>query len=133
MQTRLGLCFVPSQVCVALVTWCLVSTLSQLGGESYHLPVPAPGFPECTARAPSQMCCVSPLGSWSLAATLLVDVNHPGSQEDLVSNWGPAHSLVEDAVSGAEIAPCLMALAVACLPLCLWQGDWLACSWLALL
>ena len=30
----------------------------------------------------------------------------------------PAHSLVEDAVSGAEIASCLPALAVACLPLC---------------
>ena len=41
-------------------------------------------------------------------------------QEDLVSNWGPARSLVEDADSGAEIAPRL--LAVACLPLCLWQG-----------
>ena len=29
---------------------------------------------------------MSPLGSWSLAATLLVDVNHPGSQEDLAGN-----------------------------------------------
>ena len=28
---------------------------------------------------------------------LLVDVNHPGSQEDVVSNWEPARSLVEDA------------------------------------
>ena len=37
--------------------------------------------------------------------TLLVDVNRPGSQEDLVSNWEPAHSLVEDAISVAEIAP----------------------------
>ena len=46
----------------------------------------------------------------------------PGSQEDLVSNWEPAHSLVEDAVSGALIAPCFPALAVACLPLCLWRG-----------
>ena len=48
--------------------------------------------------------------------TLLVDVNRPRSQEDLVSNWEPAHSLVEDAVSGAEFAPCLPALAVARLP-----------------
>ena len=47
---------------------------------------------------------MSPLGSSSLPATLLVDVNHPGSQENLVSNWEPARSLVEDAVSGAEIA-----------------------------
>ena len=29
--------------------------------------------------------------------TLLADVNHPGSQEDVVSNWEPAHSLMEDA------------------------------------
>ena len=35
-------------------------------------------------------CHVSPLGSWSQAATLLADVNHPGSQEDMVSNWVPA-------------------------------------------
>ena len=83
-------------------------------------PVPATQFPRCVARAPSQVCCVCPLGSCSLAATLLADVNHPGSQEDLVSNWEPAHSLVEDAISGAEIAPCLLALAVAHLLLCLW-------------
>ena len=56
-----------------------------------------------------------------MAGTLLVDVNHPGSQEDLVSNWEPAHNLVEDAVSGVEIAPCLPALAVACLQL--WPGG----------
>ena len=56
--------------------------------------------------------------------TLLADVNHPESQEDLVSNWKPAHSLVEDAISGAEIAtaPCLPALAVAHPPFCLWEG-----------
>ena len=60
--------------------------------------------------------------------TLLVDVNRPGSQEDLVNNWEPAHSLVEDAVSGAEIAPRLLALAVACLPFCLW----LALFWYSL-
>ena len=53
--------------------------------------------------------------------TLLVNVNCPGSQEDLVSNWEPARSLVEDAISGAEIAPHLQALAVARLTPCLWQ------------
>ena len=31
----------------------------------------------------------------------------------MVSNWEPAHSLVEDAISGAEFALCLLALAVA--------------------
>ena len=84
--------------------------------------VPAARISGCAAGVLSQMCHVSPLGSWSLAATLLPDVNRPGSQEELVSNWGPAHSLVEDAVSGAKITPCLPALAVTCLPCCLRQG-----------
>ena len=84
-------------------------------------------------RAPSQVCCVSPLGSWSPPVTLLTDVNRPGSQEDMVRNWEPAHSLVEDAVSGAKIAPCLLALAVARRPPCLWWGDGLVRSQLALL
>ena len=39
--------------------------------------------------------------------TLLVDVNHTESQEDVVSSWESAHSLVEDAA-----APCLPTLAV---------------------
>ena len=47
-----------------------------------------------------------------------MDINRPGSQEDLVSTWEPAHSLVEDAISGAKIASGLLALAVACLLLC---------------
>ena len=63
--------------------------------------------------------------------TLLADVHHPGSQEDLVSNWEPTHSLVKDAISGAEVAPCLPALAVACLTLCLLWGEQPVCSWLA--
>ena len=65
------------------------------------------------------MCCVSPLGSCSQAATLLVDVNRPGSQEDLFSNWEPVRNLVEGALSGAKIAPFL---AAACLPPCIWWG-----------
>ena len=64
--------------------------------------------------------------------TLLADVNCPGPQEDLISNWEPAHSLVEDAVSGAKIAPHLLALAVTCLPFCLWWWDEPVCSQLAL-
>ena len=71
-------------------------------------------------EAPSQVFRVSPLGSSSLAAVLLADVNCPGSQENLVSNWEPAQT--EDAVSGAEIAPRLLALAVARLPPCLQRG-----------
>ena len=65
--------------------------------------------------------------------TLLADVNHPGSQEDLVSNWEPAHSLVEDAGSGTEIAPRLPVLTAARLPVCLQRGDGPVRSRLALL
>ena len=67
--------------------------------------VPAAKFPVGAVGVLSQVCCLSSLGCSSLAATLLVDVNHPGSQEDLVSSWELARSLVEDAISGAEIAP----------------------------
>ena len=90
-------------------------------------------FPGYAARLPSQVCHVSPLGSWSLAATLLAYVNRPGSQEDLVSNWEPTHNLVKDAIPGAKVAPCLMALAVAHMPLCLRLGSGLVCSQLPLL
>ena len=63
---------------------------------------------------------------------LLVGVNHPVSQEDLVSNWEPAHSLVEDALSGAEIVPSPSGSGYR-LPLCLWWGQGPVHSWLALL
>ena len=116
--------------------------LRQLGAWQAHSPrrtvhlitspAPAPRFPGCAARVPPQVCRVSPLGSWSLTETFPADVNSPVSQEDLVSNWEPAHNLVEDAVSAAEIAPHLLALAVACLPLCLQQEEGPACSQLAL-
>ena len=58
-------------------------------------PVPATQFPRCSMRASSQAWCVSPLGSWSQAVTLLAGVNHPGFQKDVVSNWESAPSLVE--------------------------------------
>ena len=83
----------------------------------------------------SQACCVSLLGRWSLAATLLVDVSRPESQEVLVSNWEPARSLVGD-VSGAEIAPFLLTPAAARLPpACLpaSSGGWAGPQPLALL
>ena len=66
--------------------------------------------------------CLSPLESWSLAATLPADVNCLESQEVLVSNWEPAHSLVEDAISGAEIAPFWLWLPPICLPVS--GGGW---------
>ena len=127
---RLGWAFC-AQVWAAQASRCLVSALFHVGCVLVSFPVLDAQFPGCTTRAPSQVCFVSPLGSWSLTVTLLADVNHPGSLEDLVSNWEPVHSLVEDAVSGAEIAPCLLALAVTRLPLCLQQGDGLVHSRLA--
>ena len=87
-----------SQVWVALATRCLASTLSPGGAVCLTTsPIPATQFPAWCSR--SAVSGVS-LGNWSLAATLLADVNCPGSQEALVSNWGPACSLVEDASLG---------------------------------
>ena len=45
------------------------------------------------------------------------------SQEDVVSNWEPTHSLVEDAISEAEITPCLPAPAVTHMSLCLQRAS----------
>ena len=59
-------------------------------------------FPECATKAPSQVYRVSPLRSRSQAVTLLADVNHPGSQEDVISNWQPSHSLVETGLWGRD-------------------------------
>ena len=52
----------------------------------------------------------------------------------MVSNWEPAHSLVEDAVSGAKIgaAPSLLAQSQACL-FASGEGEGPVCSQLALL
>ena len=125
----------PSQVWTVQATGCLVNALFQVGHASYAPPPSRPlGFPGAP-RAQSQVCCVSPLGSWPQAVALLADVIHPQSQEDVVSNWQPAHSLVEDVVSVTEIAaaPCLLILAVAHLPLCFREGRTLNGSRLALL
>ena len=54
----------PSYVGAAQVTRCLASTHSP--GGVVHLitsPVPAAQFPGCAVGVPSQVCCVSPLGS----------------------------------------------------------------------
>ena len=40
--------------------------------------------------------------SRSQAVTLLVDANRSEAQEDVASSWEPAHSLVEDAISGTH-------------------------------
>ena len=105
----------PSQVRAAQATRCLVGTHFPGAVRLITSPVPVLSF-LCTVGAPSQVCHVSLLGSLSLAATLPVDVNRTGSQEDLVNNWEPAHSLVEDAISGAKIALFRLWLPPACLP-----------------
>ena len=87
-----------------------------------HLPSPNPlVFQVHQESAVSGVLCISS-GELISGCDPSADVNCSGSQEDLVSNWEPARSLVGDAVSGAEFAPCLLALAVARLPSCLWQG-----------
>ena len=59
---------------------------------------------------------------------LISGCNPPGGcqpsriQENFVSNWETSHSLMEDDVFWAEIAPCLPALAVTWLPLCFQWG-----------
>ena len=82
----------PSQVWVAQVTRCLVSAVT----PSWRLwliasPIPAARFfwvyNGCAfSGAHSQVCRVSLLGRFSLAATLPADVDCPESQEVLVSN-----------------------------------------------
>ena len=59
-------------------------------------------FSVCATRALSQVCHVSSQGSWSQVVTFLANVNFPGSQEDMVNDWQPAHSLAGDAVSGVD-------------------------------
>lgn len=96
-----------------------------------HNPVSCPSQvqatqgPGCATRAQSQVDHASPQGSLFQAVTLLADMNCAVSQEDVVSDWVPTHSLVGKMVSGAKIAaaPCLLPLAVMYLPLCL-QWWW---------
>ena len=65
-RCRLGWACVlcPSQVRAAQVTRCLVRTLFPGGAVPLITsPVPAARFPGCAVGAPSQVCCVSPLGN----------------------------------------------------------------------
>ena len=87
----------------------------EVAGASYHLRRPSrwSGW----QRAP-----VSLLGSWSLAATLPKDVNRPESQEVLVSNQKPAHSLVGNAFSGADLPLSCSGFCLLLPSLCLGMG-----------
>ena len=88
-------------------------------GASYRLPCPSLSV----SWEPRLRCAVCLFWRTDLAATLLVDVNHPGSQEDLVSNWEPARSLVEDAVSEAEMPPACLSVSGGA-----WASPQPACS-----
>ena len=95
-------------------------TLPRWGGASYHLPHPSRSVSWVRSGiAVSGVLCVS-------SQEMISGCNHPDgcqlSRIPVVSNWEPACSLVEDAISGAEFAPCLPALAVAHLPPILQRG-----------
>ena len=64
VQTWLGLCFVPFPGLSSSGDQVLGECSSpQLEAVSYHLPVPATQFSGCTTGVPSQVYCVSLLGS----------------------------------------------------------------------
>ena len=77
----------------------------QAGDVSYRLPCPS-----CSVSWVRSRCTISGVPCVS-SAELISGCNPPCRcqqsriPEVLVSNWEPAHSLVEDAISGVEIAP----------------------------
>ena len=88
--------------------------------------VPAARFSGCTTGAPSQVCRVSLLGSWSLAATLPANVDRPEPQEVLVSNKVYLECGGIGCLSGAAIAPFWLWLTS---PACLqWGMGWSTAS-----
>ena len=119
-RPRWAVCFVPFPGSSRSGDWVL-GKHTVPGGPCilFTSPVLAPRFPRCAVRAQSQVCHVSPLGSWFQAMILLAYVNAPGSQEDMISNREPAHSLVWDAVSGARLQQ----------PLAFW--PWLSYTYLS--
>ena len=105
----------PSQVQAAQVTRCLVSAVTpRLGVHLITFSIPAAQFSVCTMGTPFQL-----LGSWSLATTLLADVNRPASQEVLISNEASLQ-FGGRGLSGAVIVPFHLWLPPACLSL---AGD----------
>ena len=100
----LGECAVPGGLCVSVTSL-----------------VPAAWLPRC-GMSTIQVYHVSPLGISSLAVTSW----EMSTVQDPRKTWLATGSLLtvwwKMLVSGAKIvaAPCLLALAVPCLPLCLW-------------
>ena len=127
----LGVCFVPfpglSSSGDQVLSECTVP-----GGPCVL--ITSPSWPLGFLAVHHLRCAVCLLWRDDLKLRPMASVNHLGVQEDGVSSWKPAHSLVEDAVSEAEIAAasCLPApVVVTCLPLCLGRGP--ICSQLSLL
>ena len=109
----------PSQVRAVQVTRCVASTVSPRWRVRLITScVPATWFSGWLWARFSQVCRVSLLGSWSLAATLLADVNLPESQEVFVSN-GACLQFGRGCLCGAAIAPFQLWLPPTPTPACL--------------
>ena len=113
----------PSQVREAQVTRCLVSTLSTDGQCILSPPLSQLlGFlgAQQEHRLRCAMCLLWGADLWLRPSWQMSTVRDP--RKTWLATWEPAHCLLEDAISGAKIARCLLALAVTCLPLCLPAG-----------
>ena len=111
----------PSLVQAAQVTRCLVSALSK--GDVHLNHVPGPG------RSASWVCCETVSGVLCVSSGEVISgCDPPGRCQPSRKTWLATGSLLtvwwRMLVFGAEIgaAPCLLALVVAHLPLCLWWG-----------
>ena len=126
VQTWLGLCFAPVPCLSSSSDQVLgVRSCPQLKAATYPLPRPSFSVFWVYNGHGSQVCRVSLLGSWSLAATLPADVHHPESQEVLVSKEGCLQFGIR-CLSGAAIAPFRLWLPS---PACLrWGMGWSTAS-----
>ena len=99
-----------------------------------HLTVPAAHFPRCAVRASSQVCHASP-ESMAGADLWLQPSWQMSTIQDPRKFWLATGNLLtvwcRMPVSGVKIAPCLLALAFACLSLFLQWREGLVCSLLA--
>ena len=92
-QIQLALCFVPFPGLSISGDHMLGECTLPRHSTSYCLPGPNRWTSWVAAGMSSEVCHVSFQGSWSLATTILMDINRPESQQVLVSYWKPACSL----------------------------------------
>ena len=110
----LGECTVPGETCVIITSPVRVTRIPGVCPESTVLDV-------------------SPLESLSQPVTLLASVNRPASQEDMISNWEPAHSLWKMRSLRLRLQQTLafwLWLSLTCLSA---SREGPVCNWLALL